>query len=411
MLTVTGSVPFITSANNTSFTAGTLSTFTVTATGNPAPTFSYNGAFPSGVTLSANGVWTGTPSTVGTFPITITASNGVTPNATQSFTLTVTGTPPAFTSANQVTIVEGTAGTFAVTASGIPTPTFSLSAGTLPTGVSFNLSTGVVSWLSSLSAPLGVQPSVTFTATNSVNSASQIFTITVDKVPAITSAASVSYVHGIGGTFTVTTTGYPAAALTATALPTGVTFTDNGNGTGSLVVGPTAAVGGENITITATNTINSVLRTATQNFTLTVTNPELLAGPANTNPKAQPLTQKQLAPIVSAAIQLWVKAGITPIQAALLRSTSITIGNLSSLDELADTANGKIVLDATADGDGWYIDPHPLSNIGFTAVPGTSQLIAKSGSASKEVDLLTVVLHEDGTYSRIARPGSGTLPR
>ena len=62
----------------------------MTATGNPAPTFTETGA-PSGVTLTTGGLLSGTPTATGTFTITITAANGVTPDATQSFTLTVLG--------------------------------------------------------------------------------------------------------------------------------------------------------------------------------------------------------------------------------------------------------------------------------------------------------------------------------
>ncbi len=81
--------PSITSANNTTFTASVTGTFTVTATGSPAPTFTEGGNLPSGVTLTTAGVLSGTTTAAGVYPITITASNGVSPNATQSFTLTV----------------------------------------------------------------------------------------------------------------------------------------------------------------------------------------------------------------------------------------------------------------------------------------------------------------------------------
>jgi Abnormal spindle-like microcephaly-assoc'd, ASPM-SPD-2-Hydin/Putative Ig domain len=83
--------PAITSANTTTFTVGTAGNFTVTASGFPAPTFSETGTLPSNVTLSSAGVLSGTPAanTGGTYKITITASNGISPNATQSFTLIV----------------------------------------------------------------------------------------------------------------------------------------------------------------------------------------------------------------------------------------------------------------------------------------------------------------------------------
>ena len=65
----------------------------------------------------------------------------------------------------------------------------------------------------------------------------------------------------------MTTTGEPAPALTETgALPTGVTFIDNGNGTATIAGTPAAGTGGTYpITITATNANG----TATQAFTLT----------------------------------------------------------------------------------------------------------------------------------------------
>lgn len=82
----------ITSAAGTTFTVGVAGTFTVTATGTPTPTLSETGALPSGVSFDAtSGVLAGTPAsgTAGTYPITFGASNGVGPNASQSFLLVV----------------------------------------------------------------------------------------------------------------------------------------------------------------------------------------------------------------------------------------------------------------------------------------------------------------------------------
>jgi large repetitive protein len=90
----TGTAPSITSASSTTFTVGSSGSFTVTASGSPSSTFSETGALPSGVTLSSAGILSGTPTgTSGTYPITITASNGVGSNATQSFTLSVNPGP------------------------------------------------------------------------------------------------------------------------------------------------------------------------------------------------------------------------------------------------------------------------------------------------------------------------------
>src|SRR6267378_5098114 len=62
-----------------------------------------------------------------------------------------------------------------------------------------------------------------------------VFGLLGNSAPAITSASSTSFTVGTAGSFTVTTTGSPTPTLTETgALPSGVTFKDNGNGTGTL---------------------------------------------------------------------------------------------------------------------------------------------------------------------------------
>jgi len=87
--------PTITSADSATFIVGTAGTFTVTATGTPKPTFALTGTLPSGVTFDdSTGVLSGTPAagSSGIYPVTITASNGVSPDATQNFTLTMGNT-------------------------------------------------------------------------------------------------------------------------------------------------------------------------------------------------------------------------------------------------------------------------------------------------------------------------------
>ena len=84
--------PAITSANSAYFVVGTAGTFTATATGSPAVTFSVaSGTFPAWASLNTStGVISGTPAnTVGSpFTFVLQAANGVSPAATQNFTLT-----------------------------------------------------------------------------------------------------------------------------------------------------------------------------------------------------------------------------------------------------------------------------------------------------------------------------------
>ena len=85
--------PSITSAAATTFTQNSYGSFHAVATGFPGSVFTESGTLPAGVTLSASGLLSGTPSQSGIFPVTIVASNGTLPESLQSFTLTVTGVP------------------------------------------------------------------------------------------------------------------------------------------------------------------------------------------------------------------------------------------------------------------------------------------------------------------------------
>jgi hypothetical protein len=94
--------PAITSAGNTAFDAGSAASFTVTTIGTPQPAISLSGTLPGGVSFNDNGDGTatlaGTPDSGsgGVYELTITAANGAWPDATQTFTLTVSE-EPAFT--------------------------------------------------------------------------------------------------------------------------------------------------------------------------------------------------------------------------------------------------------------------------------------------------------------------------
>jgi Protein of unknown function (DUF1573) len=101
---VNGQAPAITSPSSTTFALNSFNSFTVTTTGNPNPSRSESGTMPNGVGFVDNGDGTGklsgTPTQSGTFPIMITAANGVSPNATQNFTLTVSGASVTLTPTN-----------------------------------------------------------------------------------------------------------------------------------------------------------------------------------------------------------------------------------------------------------------------------------------------------------------------
>ncbi len=106
--------PAFTSPGSADFEVGVSGSFTVRAAGTPVPTIAESGALPNGITFSAaSGVLAGTATSAGSFPLQFTASNGVAPDAMQSFTLNVTAPPPPPSFA----IVDPTCSSFAITGS------------------------------------------------------------------------------------------------------------------------------------------------------------------------------------------------------------------------------------------------------------------------------------------------------
>src|SRR5205807_7514848 len=96
------------------------------------------------------------------------------------------------------------------------------------------------------------------TADNGVTGpVTQVFTLRVVDPPTITSTSGAAFTVGAKGSFTVTTgAGLPGATTLAVVgmLPTGVTFTDKKNGTGTLAGTPAAGSAGDySVTVTASN--------------------------------------------------------------------------------------------------------------------------------------------------------------
>jgi hypothetical protein len=261
-------------------------TVTPTLTGGTTPTGTVT--FKDGTTtigtgtLNASGVATfGTSTlTVGTHSITAvyggdTTYTGTSTSTAVSQVVNQASTSTALTSSANPS-VSGQSVTFTATVSatapGTGTPTGSVTfkdgATTLGSGP-VTLSAGVATLQTSTLTPGSHSITAVYSgATSFATSTSSAVSQAVNQAPAITSANSKSFTAGTAGSFTVTATGFPIAALSESgALPTGVTFTDNHDNTATLASTTAATAGTTMITITANNGVNP---NATQTFTLTI---------------------------------------------------------------------------------------------------------------------------------------------
>ncbi|MCA0455174.1 MAG: Ig domain-containing protein [Chloroflexi bacterium] len=261
-ITIAGVAPTITSAAPVGGTDGVAYSHTYTATGSATITYTATpGSLPPGLTLTTGGLLSGTPTTPGTYTGTVTASNGINPDATQNFSITIAGVAPAITSSAPTGGTQGTAYSHTYTATGSATITYSATPGSLPPGLT--LTTGGL--LSGTPTTPGTYTG-TVTATNGINpDATQNFSITIAGVaPTITSAAPVGGTDGVAYSHTYTATGSATITYSATpgSLPPGLTLT-----TGGLLSGTPTTPGTYTGTVTASNGINP---DATQNFSITI---------------------------------------------------------------------------------------------------------------------------------------------
>ncbi|MBV1854339.1 putative Ig domain-containing protein [Catellatospora tritici] len=148
-----------------------------TSTGGPIA-YSATG-LPAGLSIDpGTGVISGAPTTAATTTVTVTAtSSTITDQATFTWTITPAPTPPVITSGPPVDGTVGAPYHFTITASGFPAPTFSVTAGKLPKGLSLDTSTGVISGTPKKAKTY----TFTVTATNSAGSDAQTYTIRITK--------------------------------------------------------------------------------------------------------------------------------------------------------------------------------------------------------------------------------------
>jgi len=168
------SAPSIASSPATTATVGQAYSYQVSASGNPTPTLSLSTS-PTGMTIT-NGLISWTPSSAGSANVTVTASNGVGSNATQSFAITISAaqSAPSITSTAPTTASLGLVYSYQVTTSGTPAPTLSLT--TKPANM--GISNGLITWTAVTSGNIPV----TVTASNGVSpNATQSFTISVTR--------------------------------------------------------------------------------------------------------------------------------------------------------------------------------------------------------------------------------------
>lgn len=233
-------------------------------TGFPTPTVTkVSGDLPPGISVSANGTVSGSPTTAGTYTFALRGYNFVNSISTTSYTYTVQAAPTFTDDENYTTTTL-----FGAQVNLTPTVlgsyvTYSVASGDLPGGLSLDPATGTISGRATESGVFTYRVRATNQSGNDLSATS---TITVRRAPSFTSSNVSSNLNkGTAYSYDFEAAGYPIPtySVVSGSLPNGMTLNTQ---TGRLTGTPNAG-GVFNFTIRASNQLDDadVAKTITVN--------------------------------------------------------------------------------------------------------------------------------------------------
>ena len=260
---------------------------TIIATGGVSPlNFTLgSGALPAGLTLASSGDLSGTLTAVGSFTFSITATDTNGQSSSRSYTLAIAAPTLALTPASgSSTVAYGGTVSQAFTASGGNGPYSFAPSGSLPAGITLNPSTGALSGSTIAVGSYAFTVTATDTGTTGAGAPFTVarnYTLVVaPPVVAITPASLPGATVGNSHSSSLSATGGAAPysfAVTAGALPAGLTLSSSGTLSGT----PTAG-GSFSFTVTASDASPAPGPfTANQVYTLTVAAPVITLPPSS----------------------------------------------------------------------------------------------------------------------------------
>ncbi len=312
-----------------------------------------SGSIPAGMTLSSDGLLSGTATQGGTFNFTITATDssaGTGPySGSHAYTLLAQA---ASVSTSPTTLPDGavaSAYSQKVSGTGGTAPyAFQITGGALPAGLSLNGTTGVVSGTPTASGAFTVFIVATDSSTGtgpffggrsySFNIAAPTIVVAPASLPNGTAGLDYSQtVSGSGGTSPY------SFAVTAGALPTGLSLASNG-----AVTGIPTEVGTFNFTITATDaTTGAGPYTASRAYSVIIASPSIVVNPPGLTVATDgvPYSRTFVATAGTAPYAFRISSGALPAGLSLasdgsLSGTPTAVGNFNFSVTVRDSTTG-----------------------------------------------------------------------
>jgi uncharacterized repeat protein (TIGR03803 family)/autotransporter-associated beta strand protein len=291
---------------------------------------------------------------------------------------------PAITSAATVSGTFGTAFSYQITATNNPA---SYAATNLPTGLSLNATSGLISGTPTVTGTY----SVGLSATNVGGTGTGTVVLAFDSpisAPVITSATSASAVVGNGFSYTITANNSPAS-FSATGLPAGLSLN---TGTG-VITGVATAAGNTNVTLGATNAAG----TGTATLAFTIVNPPVPVITSGTTASGD----------VNTAFSYTITATNNPTSfTASGLPAGLTLNSASGVISGAPTATGTSTVTLGAANAGGPASTHVslTLTVNSGAAPVITSGLALSASHAQAVSYAITASNNPTTYSASGLP-------
>jgi hypothetical protein len=279
-----GSAPSISTASLPGATAGSAYSQQLIGTGG-VPDYSWSvssGALPGGLSLDpSTGLISGTPATAGGYTFTIALTDSASPTAgtaSRAYTITVAAGPaaPLFSlSDNSTNGVIGLPYQAAlIPADGTSPYTFSVTAGTLPTGLTLDPSLGDISGTPTSAGTFTATITATDSSTPTAQTATDAITIIVTTPAALAITTTTVPDGAVGGGYATPVaatggTGADTFTVSSGTLPAGLIL-DPASG---VIYGVPTTAGAATFAVTVTDSATPTADTATQTLSLTIDGP------------------------------------------------------------------------------------------------------------------------------------------
>ena len=372
------------------------------ASGGTAP-YSYSitsGSMPAGLSLSTSGTLSGTPTTGGAYNFSIGVQDRYGATGSQAYSLTVSA--PSIT-LSPGSLSNGTVGTpYSATLSstgGTAPYSYSITSGSLPTGLSLNTGTGAISGIPSVAGAYNL--TITATDTNSATR-SQAYSITIGaQVPVSTAVIAVVPANSSLNPITLNISGGAATSVAVASAASHGTAMASGT---SISYTPAAGFSGaDSFTYTATNASGT---SSPATVSITVSAPTLTITPTTLPNGTQSTAYSQT---------LTTSAGTAPYSYRITSGSlpaGLSLNTSSGVFSGTPTAGGAFNLTITVTDANGATGSQPYSlqvQAQSVVVPPSNQTVAAGQTAS--VDLTqgaTGGPFTSATLLSVSPPSAGT---